>query len=98
MVTLTGVGVGLGNQDFHVGGVLVEVLSRDANEVVIRVPPMDGSATADVTLGSEIPIVISQYSYDQSNEITFSASKTTFSVKGEPGIQFTFRFLTGIER
>lgn len=96
VVTLSGIGVGLGDQEISVGGQLVEVVSRYPNEVVIKAPPMTTNSVVDVTLGSEIPITISEFSYDQNSEITFTASKTTFSVKGEPDVRFTFsQSLTG---
>jgi len=91
IVTLTGAGVGLGDDQVMIGNSNPQVartISRVPNELVIQTPPGESLGAADVSFSNGI--IIATYTYRNSQKVAISLSKTDFSVKGESAILVTF--------
>ena len=88
VVTLSGTGVGLGNDDITIGGAVASIISRSLNEIVLTVP--EGAAEGNVNIAFANGIVIGTYTYDNTNAVTITLSKNDFSVLGEQAITITF--------
>ena len=87
-VTLSGIGVGLGDNIVIFGNIEAKTISRQRDKMIVETPA--GDAAGNVPVGFINGVQFTAFDYTTNTDISISLSKTDFSVKGEGSIIISF--------